>query len=172
VAQHGLDGNGPANGPSSAGPNSGQVTVPQSGTGGTWADETDIRPTLMALTGLQDDYVHDGRVITEVAGQGPIALRDLGACYKQLNSSVGRFGTDTLMAATAGIESTTPLDQQYHSTTQQLSNLLQQRDALAGQIKSLLDGASFGGQHPDHGTVDGLTQQCNDLLGAADALTH
>ena len=29
-------------------------------------DETDIRPTLMYLTGLRDDYEHDGRVITQV----------------------------------------------------------------------------------------------------------
>ena len=31
---------------------------------GPWVDETDIRPTIMYLTGLRDDYEHDGRVIT------------------------------------------------------------------------------------------------------------
>ena len=25
-----------------------------------WSDHTDIRPTLLDLVGLQDDYVHDG----------------------------------------------------------------------------------------------------------------
>ena len=43
-------------------PNSGQVTVPGSGTTGTWMDETDIRPTLLYLAGLHDDYQPDGRV--------------------------------------------------------------------------------------------------------------
>ncbi|HWD56417.1 MAG TPA: hypothetical protein VG346_14925 [Acidimicrobiales bacterium] len=62
----GLDGSAPAAGPNSAGPNSGQTTVPASGTTGTWVDETDIRPMLMYLTGLRDDYEHDGRVIIEI----------------------------------------------------------------------------------------------------------
>ena len=30
-----------------------------------WTDHTDIRPTMLALLGLQDDYVSDGRVVTE-----------------------------------------------------------------------------------------------------------
>jgi hypothetical protein len=96
-----------------AGPNSGQVVVPTSGTTGTWADETDIRPTLLYLTGLKDDYEHDGRVITQVlagpnhALSGP-GVASLGACYKQLNSSVGQFGYYTLKAATTAAESSTP----------------------------------------------------------------
>ena len=66
VRHLGLDGTSAANGPNSAGPNSGQTEVVNSGTTGTWMDETDIRPTLMYLTGLKDDYEHDGRVITEI----------------------------------------------------------------------------------------------------------
>src|SRR3989475_930054 len=31
----------------------------------TWSDHTDIRPTLMVLLGLNDDYSHDGRALTE-----------------------------------------------------------------------------------------------------------
>ena len=61
VAHLGVDGNGPADGPSSAGPDSGQGTIPGSGTTGTWTDHTDVRPTLLYLTGLRDDYVPDGR---------------------------------------------------------------------------------------------------------------
>src|SRR5207245_5690598 len=30
-----------------------------------WTDHSDIRPTLLALAGLQDDYAHSGRPITE-----------------------------------------------------------------------------------------------------------
>ena len=66
VKHLGLDGDTASQGPSSAGPDSGQITVPGSGTTGTWLDETDIRPTLLYLTGLKDDYQTDGRVITQV----------------------------------------------------------------------------------------------------------
>ena len=57
----------------------------------------------MYLTGLNDDYEHDGRVITQILADPNHALRGpgvaaLGACYKQLNSSVGQFGTYTLQA--------------------------------------------------------------------------
>ena len=31
----------------------------------TWTDHTDVRPTMLALLGLEDDYLHDGRVIVE-----------------------------------------------------------------------------------------------------------
>ena len=30
-----------------------------------FSDHTDVRPTLIALLGLKDDYVHDGRVLAE-----------------------------------------------------------------------------------------------------------
>src|SRR5437870_383207 len=32
----------------------------------TWSDHTDVRPTILELVGLNDDYVHDGRVISEI----------------------------------------------------------------------------------------------------------
>ena len=62
---------------------------------GTWADESDIRPTLMALTGLKDDYVEDGRVLTEdltirPGRTGEPQFEPLAVCYKQLNSSSAR----------------------------------------------------------------------------------
>ena len=149
VRHLGLDGSGAADGPSSAGPNSGQVTVPDSGTRGTWVDETDIRPTLMYLTGLRDDYEHDGRVITQILSHPNAALSapgvaDLGACYKQLNSSVGEFGTDTLQAATKAIESTSPGDSKYLGTDAALRQLELGRDHLALRIKGELEAAAFG----------------------------
>ncbi|HEY1004431.1 MAG TPA: hypothetical protein VGD83_32820, partial [Streptosporangiaceae bacterium] len=128
VKNPGVDGQAPNEGPSSAGPDSGQVTVPGSGTTGTWADHTDLRPTLMYLTGLKDDYEHDGRVITQIlsdknhalAGRGVAAL---GACYKQLNSSVGEFGTFTLQASTAAAESGTARDRKYKTVNSILAGL-------------------------------------------------
>ncbi|MCU1494100.1 MAG: hypothetical protein JWO62_1864 [Acidimicrobiaceae bacterium] len=151
VANLGLDGS-PANaGPSSAGPLSGQTTVPQSGTTGTWIDETDVRPTVMYLSGLKDDYTEDGRVITQVlSNKAPKDLSSpevekLGACYKQLNSSVGEFGTATLEASTNAIESSSAGDSLYTTVDQKLAGLDRTRDRLAAQIKDELFRAEFDG---------------------------
>jgi hypothetical protein len=176
VKHLGLDGTAAADGPNSAGPNSGQVEVVNSGTKGTWVDETDIRPTLIYLTGLKDDYEHDGRVISEVLTGPNHALSapgvtSLGACYKQLNSSVGQFGAATLQAATAGIESSSPGDAKYRTVTAALTGLDRLRDALALRVKAELEAAAFGGR-PVIGAA-GQTAACRGIIAAAGALaTH
>ena len=173
VKNLGVDGSAPADGPSSAGPDSGQVTVPGSGTTGTWLDETDIRPTIMYLTGLRDDYEHDGRVLTQIltspnrALSGP-GVAELGDCYKQLNSSVGQFGTDTLMASTSAVESNSPGDATYQHVNHALGVLETARDRLAGAIKGELEAAAFTGA-PVHGAV-AQTAACRALIGAAHLL--
>jgi hypothetical protein len=173
VAHLGLDGSAANAGPSSAGADSGQVTVPGSGTTGTWADETDIRPTVMYLLGLKDDYEHDGRVISQVLTHPNAALSGpgvsaLGDCYKQLNSSVGEFGTATLQAATTGIESNSPGDRQYLAADRALAGLDIARDRLAGVIKNDLEAAAFQNA-PVRGAV-GLTVACHVLIGLAEHL--
>ena len=176
MAHLGLDGSPPNAGPSSAGPNSGQVTVPQSGTTGTWLDETDIRPTVMYLTGLRDDYTEDGRVITQILstpaprGLSSPQATDLAACYKQLNSSVGELGTATLQASTNAIESSSSGDGIYTQTEADLGALDKARDHLAIQIKDELWGAEFGHQHVSGGLAKAQTQACESLIQYADHL--
>ena len=175
VAHLGLDGTAAGQGPSSAGPNSGQVTVPGSGTTGTWADETDVRPTVMYLLGLHDDYEHDGRVITEVLAHPNAALSapgvsQLGACYKQLNSSVGQFGTSTLQAATKAIESSSPNDQAYQAADTALLGLEVDRDKVALQIKAELEAAAFH-DTPVTNAQD-LTTACTAVISAAAQLAQ
>jgi hypothetical protein len=150
VSHLGLDGPTASQGPSSAGADSGQTIVVQQHFPGPWVDETDIRPTLMYLTGLRDDYEHDGRVITQIlahpnhALSGP-AVTALGACYKQLNSSVGQFGAATLQASTDAVDSTCPGDATYQHVNQALTALDKVRDGLAGKIKGELEAAAFTG---------------------------
>jgi hypothetical protein len=173
VRHLGLDGSGPSAGPSSAGPDSGQVTVPQEGTTGPWTDETDIRPTLMYLTGLRDDYEHDGRVVTQILAHPHHALAapgvtGLGECYKQLNSSVGDFGTDTLMAATRAIEGSSTGDAAYRATDARLRALDLARDRLAALIKGELEAAAFAGR-PVHG-AGAQALACGLLIGQAHRL--
>jgi hypothetical protein len=175
VRHLGLDGTSAANGPNSAGPNSGQTESVNSGTTGTWVDETDIRPTLIYLTGLKDDYEHDGRVITEILlhpnrALGAPGVASLGACYKQLNSSVGQFGAFTLHAATAAVESDTPGDAKYRTVDAALTGLDKLRDALALRVKGELEAAAFGGQ-PVAGAA-GQTVVCKGIISAAGALAQ
>jgi hypothetical protein len=175
VKNLGLDGSAANAGPNSAGANSGQVTVPGSHTTGTWVDETDIRPTIMYLLGLRDDYEHDGRVITQVLANPNAALSapgvtSLGDCYKQLNSSVGQFGTATLKFATKGIESTSPGDKQYLAADRTLGQLDIARDRLAGVIKNDLENAAFKNVPVEHpGTLAAL---CRAAVAVATNLSH
>jgi hypothetical protein len=148
VKHLGLDGPTASQGPSSAGANSGQIEVSDQHLPGPWVDETDIRPTLMYLTGLRDDYEHDGRVITQILASPNRALSDpavtaLGECYKQLNSSVGQFGAATLVASTNAVDSTSPGDATYIHINQALTGLDKVRDALALRIKGELEAAAF-----------------------------
>ncbi|HEY2655775.1 MAG TPA: hypothetical protein VGI55_08295 [Solirubrobacteraceae bacterium] len=170
VKKLGVDGSAPDAGPNSAGPNSGQTTVPDSGTTGTWVDETDVRPTLLYLAGLHDDYQSDGRVISEILASPRRTLSSprvvaLGQCYKQLNSSVGRFGTSTLIASTRALESTTAGDRDYRLTEGALALLDHARDALAEQIKRALSAAEFGDGRVN-GAV-GLLVGCKAIISAA-----
>jgi hypothetical protein len=171
VKHLGLDGSAANKGPNSAGPNSGQETVPQEHTKGPWIDETDIRPTIMYLTGLKDDYEHDGRVITQILTHPNSALSakgvtTLGECYKQLNSSVGEFGTATLQAATKGVESNS--NKTYEATDKALLNLDKSRDKLALQIKGDLEAAAF--ENTPVPSPSGLTASCESQIKAAETL--
>jgi len=174
VKHLGLDGPAANQGPNSAGTNSGLTVVSDYHLPGPWVDETDIRPTMMYLLGLRDDYEHDGRVITQILSYPNSALSQpgvtaLGECYKQLNSSVGKFAAYTLQADTNAIESDTAGDSEYLRVDAQLRGLEVARDHLAGQIKGELENAAF------HDTpIFGTAQQigaCRALIKAASALS-
>jgi hypothetical protein len=148
VKNLGIDGFAPADGPNSAGPNSGQTEVVDVHNPGTWTDTTDIRQTELYLAGLTDDYTGDGQVITALLAHPNHALRNpetqrLGACYKQLDSSVGQFGAATLTASTKAVESTSANDSTYTAVDKALLGLEKARDALAGKLKAEFQAAAF-----------------------------
>src|SRR5262249_16322432 len=96
----------------------------------TWTDHTDVRPTMLALLGLTDSYVHDGRVLTEVIKKNaqPVRLRghtktldQFSMLYKQINAPFGQLGMDTLTISTFALKSGTTADD---STYTALSNKL------------------------------------------------
>src|SRR6266516_987359 len=122
----------------------------------TWSDHTDIRPTILTLLGLTDDYSHDGRVLFEAINDSalPQVIRQnrsfftqLAQVYKQINAAVGDFGLSTLQISTKALENNAPNDSTYTSLENLLRSLNVARDALAGQIIAVLEAAEFGGGH-------------------------
>jgi hypothetical protein len=133
-----------------------------------WSDHTDLRPTMLTALGLRDTYVHDGVPLVQFikddalpAGLHGKKIAELEAVYKQLDASVGAFGSDTLKAATAAITSETPNDQQFTATSAALSALGADRDALAARIAAALDDAAY-----HHCRITG--EQARDLAAQAD----
>src|SRR5438067_9655797 len=117
----------------------------------TWSDHTDLRPTMLSLVGLKDDYTHDGRLLSgDLSGYAvPAAVKksgsnftNLAAAYKQLNASFGTFAMNTLKASTRALASNDAGDGTYNSIESQIQSLTSQRDALAAQIKAALDAAT------------------------------
>jgi hypothetical protein len=115
-----------------------------------FSDHTDIRPTVLALVGLKDSYVHDGRVLVENLESRalPHGVRDnedfveLARAYKQLNAPLGSVGRHSLVFADRSI---TGDDATYAAYLTTIGGIITDRDALAGEIKTLLDAAAFGG---------------------------
>jgi hypothetical protein len=175
VKQLGVDGSSAGDGPSSANDaNSGTTLDTQVTNDGTWVDQADAQPTIMALAGLKDDYTPDGRVITEDLSIAPGKTKQgqfqkLAVCYKQLNSSVGEFGTDMLLADTAALKSGSASDDStYEKVLSQLQTLGSKRDSLATKIKGELFDAEFNSKTVKAG--GDLVKQCQGLIAQAKSL--
>jgi len=182
VARRGLVGPDPSHGPTAtaAGQNGlPTLTVPQAGLEN-WVEETDIRPTLLSLAGLRDDYLSDGTVLGVVTSHrgedgededlgGPFAIDHLADAYKQLNSSVGAFGTFALIADSAALASSSDGDQTFTRVQTELTALADRRDALAQSIKETLDQAQHG-HHVSPVVVTIETVQANVLIVQAQQL--
>jgi len=148
--------------------------------GTTWSDHTDLRPTILNLVGLKDDYVHDGRLIPEIllGYSVPKAVKKsesfiaLAQTYKQLNAPFGRFAMNTLKSSTFALASNDAGDATYNSVEAQIQSLTSQRDAVSTQMKGLLEGAAFNGQAFSNSQAQALIAQGQSLLAQAHALPH
>ncbi len=149
------------------------------GTDSTWTDHTNVRPTILELAGLKDDYINDGRVLIEVLADKAVAqtlrahretLLRLGSTYEQVNASFGQFGLDLLASSTRALKSSSTNDATYASIESSIQDLTSQRDALAGQIKVALNAAAFDGQALNEQQAKGWIDQANSLLDQANVL--
>jgi len=134
--------------------------VDQSGVISTiWSDHADIRPTMLVLLGLADDYAHEGRALIETfdGWAVPASMKKNGTfvplaqALKQIDAPVGPLALASLQASTVGLESgSTSDDSTYASIENQLISLTSQRDALAAQVLALLEAAEFNGVPISH----------------------
>jgi hypothetical protein len=141
-----------------------------------WSDHTDVRPTMLLLTGLTDDYSHDGRALVEVLRSRalPEALRGsrfnftlLANAYKQITAPVGKLGLASLKVSTRALAGD---DSTYTNLENQLSALTGQRDALAAQIIQKLEDAEFNGKSIDSKSTLNLVTQAAGLLNEVEQL--
>jgi hypothetical protein len=153
--------------------------VRHNGEDNTWADHTDTRPTMLSLLGLDDTYVHDGRVLIDQLDDSALpeailahrdAIRRLGAVYKQLNAPFGDFSQATLVMSTNAIKSQTADDERYISIEGQIAGLTTRRDALAKQIRDALDNAAFAGSALSDRQAKVWIKQAQALIAQAKAL--
>jgi hypothetical protein len=169
VAVRGVDGPEPTGGNESQDPNSTR-TVPEASTQGTWVEEADLRPTLLHLVGLRDDYQTDGQVITHALAHPTGALAgvaELGELYQQINSSVGAFATDTLIADSKALASGSASDDSRYAHEQDtLADLAAHRDRVATLMKATLARAATG-IVPGHGEMQSELAQARALLKQA-----
>jgi hypothetical protein len=121
-----------------------------------FSDHTDIRPTVLTLVGLKDDYVHDGRVLAEDIDPRalPDSLQDslfsyveLSKAYKQINAPKGSVGVNSLVAANRAITSVSNNDAIYNKYLTTIGAITTERNQLAGEMITLLDGAAFKNQN-------------------------
>ena len=120
----------------------------------TFADETDYRPTMLALLGLQDEYQHEGRVLAEEilpsalpsgVRENELTFIELAAALKQINAPFGQLGKDSLKISTVALNGSDPEDETYTVLEGQLADITTARNALAGQMLVLLENAEFNG---------------------------
>ena len=175
VKHLGLDGSGAERRPELGRPEQRPEVVANSGTTGTWTDETDIRPDAMYLTGLKDDYEHDGRVITQILADPNRALqrsrRDqpgglLQAAQlqrrpvRQLHPAGRHRGDREQLAGRRRVP----------DHRQGAGRAGPVRDALALRIKGELEAAAFGDQ-PIFG-APGQTVACQAIIASAGVLAQ
>jgi hypothetical protein len=141
--------------------------------GSTWSDHTDIRPTMMLLLGLRDDYGYDGRALVEFLD--PSALPSsisshmpefvaVAKAYKEVNAPVGVFSLLSLKASTHALASNSQNDTTYNQIENSLSSLTSQRNDLKTTMIGLLQDSERGASSINPAQAAALTNNANDLI--------
>jgi hypothetical protein len=135
-----------------------------------WSDHTDIRPTMLALVGLQDDYQSQGRVLAEDLHHWalPDGVEDsregfveLARAYKRINAPVGELGLASLKISTKALASD---DDTYQDLESKLAFITSLRNHLADEMLEKLTAAEFLGKRVRE-------HEARELIRKSEALT-
>jgi hypothetical protein len=135
-----------------------------------WSDHTDIRPTLLSLVGLKDDYDSQGRVLAEDLQRWALPegveksgdeFVELARAYKRINAPVGELGLASLKISTAALAGD---DATYNGLENRLQIITAFRDFLAAKMLDRLDDAEFGGKRVSNGEEKALVRQADALI--------
>ena len=133
-------------------------------TSAVWSDHTDIPPTIMSLLDLQGQ-LPAGRAgpervpVTAMATRRASDLTELGSIYKQINAP---FATSLRRARSldaGAFQRELDRRRRLHGDLGPGCSADLGPDALAGQMRDVLNEAEFGGQQPTQQQVDDLTFQ-------------
>jgi hypothetical protein len=129
---------------------------------------------MLVLTGLQDDYSHQGRALVEDIH--PWALPDgVGAdldgftavaqWYKKINAPAGPLGLASLNISTRALASGDADDDSTYSTLEnQISLITVLRDDLASRMERRLEDAEFNNKPIPRWEAYGLSVEAQALL--------
>jgi hypothetical protein len=144
-----------------------------------FTDHTDIRPTILSLTQLKDDYTHDGRVLFEIINDNALpqplrghspTLSEFAEAYKAINAPTGSLGIATLVRlstpALAGNDAT------YAAMEDKITDLTNRRNAIAADMIGMLEAAEFQGQQIDQNEAKTLTDKADELLGSVSSVSR
>jgi hypothetical protein len=141
----------------------------------TWTDHTNVRPTMLTLLGLKDDYTDDGHAISQAFDSkavpstfGASNIAELENAYEQLNAAFGDFAMATLKASTTALKGD---DATYTSIEDQIASLTSQRDTLADTIKTAFFNAEVGGQAITQSQAANWINQANSLISQAQSIS-
>jgi hypothetical protein len=139
-----------------------------------FSDHTDIRPTVLSLAGLTDDYTHDGRALFEVLESGavPPAVREhevtlsrLASAFKSINAPVGELARKTLKLSTDALAGS---DATFAVLEDRINGITDRRNSIADRMIAVLEAATFHGRAVDVDEAESLIAAANDLIRSVD----
>jgi hypothetical protein len=143
-----------------------------------FTDHTDIRPTMLSLVGLTDDYLSQGRTIAEVltdegkpagilaSGHEFVAL---AAAYKRINAPTGDVGLAVIRASTKALAGDFGT---YNSLEARIGALASRRDSLSAKMAELLNAVEFQGHVLGKSEAFHLIVEADNIAGYAMRLAN
>jgi hypothetical protein len=97
-------------------------------------------------------------------------LLQLGQAYKQINAPFGPLALTTLKLSTIALQSNARGDSTYDQIEKKIAGWTTKRDAIASEIKSILENAEFAGVSINPAQANALISPAQHLVSEANAL--